>query len=118
MSLQPFIPTPKFEEYKETFKDYYMLERRPDGVILARAHTRGGSVQLSVENHRSVGQLFKTIGADPKNEVMIFSGSGPDFMMDADPEGFRTRARRPCILGLRICIQGRPDQRQLARQRP
>src|SRR5580765_6121819 len=95
MSLQPFIPTPKFEEYKETFKDYYILERRPDGVILARAHTRGGSVQLSVENHRSVGQLFKTIGADPKNEVMIFSGSGPDFMMDADPEGFRLEQEDP-----------------------
>ena len=95
MSLQPFIPTPKFEEYKETFKDYYMLERRPDGVILARAHTRGGSVQLSVENHRSVGQLFKTIGDDPKNEVMIFSGSGPDFMMDADPEGFRLEQEDP-----------------------
>jgi enoyl-CoA hydratase/carnithine racemase len=89
MSLQPFIPTPKFEEYKETFKNHYTLERRVDGVILARAHTRGGSVQLSVENHRSVGQLFKTIGADPENEVMIFSGSGSDFMMDADPEGFR-----------------------------
>ncbi len=51
-------------------------------------HTRGGSIQLSVENHRSVGQLFKTIGADPENEVMIFTGSGEDFMMDVDPEGF------------------------------
>ena len=85
MSLQPFVPSPRFDEYKERFKDHYVLERREDGVILVRAHTRGGSVQLSVENHRSVGQLFKTIGADPENEIMIFSGSGPDFMMDADP---------------------------------
>ena len=89
MSLQSFIPTPKFEEYKERFKDHYVLERRPDGVILARAHTLGGSIQLSVENHRSLGQLFKTMGADPENEVMIFTGSGADFMMDADPDGFR-----------------------------
>jgi enoyl-CoA hydratase/carnithine racemase len=88
MSLQPFIPTPKFEDYKERFKEHYILERRPDGVILAKGHTKGGSIQLSVENHRSVGQLFKTIGADPENEIMIFTGSGPDFMMDADPEGF------------------------------
>ena len=65
MSLQPFVPTPRFDEYKERFKDHYVLERRDDGVILTRAHTRGSSVQLSVENHRSVGQLFKTIGADP-----------------------------------------------------
>ena len=80
MSLQPFIPTPKFEEYKETFKDYYMLERQTRRRhIGACTYAQQISVQLSVENHRSVGQLFKTIGADPKNEVMIFSGSGPDF---------------------------------------
>ena len=89
MSLVDFVPTPKFEEYKERFKEHYKLERRADGVILAQAHTVGGPIQLSVQNHRSVGQLFKTIGADPENEVMIFSGSGEDFMMGADPEGFQ-----------------------------
>ena len=76
MSLVSFVDTPKFEQYKERFKEHYKLTRRPDGVILAEAHTKGGSIQLSVENHRSVGQLFKTIGADPENEVMIFSGTG------------------------------------------
>ena len=89
MSLQEFVPTPKFEKYKELFKDHYKLERRPDGVILAQALTKGGPIQLSVQNHRSLGQLFKTIGADPENEVMIFTGTGQDFMMDADPEGFK-----------------------------
>ena len=89
MSLQEFISMPKFEDYKERFKDHYKLQRRADGVVLAQAHTRGGSVQLSVQNHRSLGLLFKAIGADPENEVMIFTGSGEDFMMDADPEGFK-----------------------------
>ena len=89
MSLQEFVETPKFEDYKERFKDHYRLERRSDGVILVRAHTKGGSVQLSVQNHRALGQLFKTIGADPENELMIFTGSGDDFMMNADPEGFK-----------------------------
>lgn len=89
MSLTNFVPTPAFDEYKERFKEHYAMERREDGVILVQAHTAGGPTQLSVENHRSIGQLFKTIGADPKNEVMIFSGSGDDFMMDADPEGFK-----------------------------
>jgi enoyl-CoA hydratase/carnithine racemase len=65
------------------------MERREDGVLLVQAHTNGGPIQLSVENHRSVGQLFKTVGADPKNEIMIFTGSGNDFMMDSDPEGFK-----------------------------
>src|SRR5690348_1395089 len=89
MSLTDFIPTPKFDEYKERFKNHYKLERREDGVILVQAHTKGGPIQLSVENHRSVGQLFKTIGADPENEIMIFTGSGDEFMMDSDPAGFK-----------------------------
>src|SRR5438445_618539 len=79
----------KSEGYKERFKQHYKLQRRQDGVILVEAHTKGGPIQLSVENHRSVGQLFKTIGADPENEVMIFTGTGKEFMMDADPEGFK-----------------------------
>ena len=85
MSLTNFIPTPKFEEYRERFKECYTLDRRDDGVLLARAHTRGGSVKLSVEITSSVGQLFKTVGADPDNEVFIFSGTGNDFMMAVDP---------------------------------
>lgn len=88
MSLSPFVPTPKFEEYRERFKDHFRLERRADGVLLAQAHTLGGSLQLSVENHRALGQLFKTIGADPENEVLILTGSGEDFMMAIDPDGF------------------------------
>ena len=88
MSLQSFVPNPKFEDYKEAFKHMYKLDRREDGVILAQAHTKGGPIQLSVENHRSVGQLFRTIGADTENEILIFTGSGDEFMMDADPEGF------------------------------
>jgi enoyl-CoA hydratase/carnithine racemase len=88
MSKVGFVSTTTFEEYQKRFADHYTLDRRSDGVIVAKAHTLGGSVELSVENHRSLGQLFKTIGADPQNEIMIFSGSGDDFMMDADPEGF------------------------------
>ncbi|WP_375788595.1 enoyl-CoA hydratase/isomerase family protein [Bradyrhizobium sp. Pha-3] len=88
MSITNFLPTPKFDEYKERFKDFYKMSRRPDGVILVEAHTNGGPIQLSVENHRSVGQMLKTVGADPENEIMIFTGSGKEFMMDSDPEGF------------------------------
>ncbi|HKT71057.1 MAG TPA: enoyl-CoA hydratase/isomerase family protein [Terriglobales bacterium] len=84
-----FIRTPEFEEYKERFKEHYKLERRDDGVLLVQAHTRGGPIQLSVENHRSLGQMLKTIGADPKNEILILTGSGNEFMMDSDSNGFK-----------------------------
>jgi len=89
MSYVDFIPTPKFEEYKEVFKENYKMERSEDGVIVVRAHTNDGPIQLIVENHRSVGQMFKTVGADPENEVMIFTGTGPYFMIAMDPEGFK-----------------------------
>ena len=39
MSQQQFIPTPKFEEYKERFKQFYKMQRRADGVILVEACT-------------------------------------------------------------------------------
>ncbi|MGH3207101.1 MAG: enoyl-CoA hydratase/isomerase family protein, partial [Trebonia sp.] len=45
-------------------------------------------IQLSVENHRALGQMLKTVGADPENEILILTGSGEEFMMGSDPEGF------------------------------
>lgn len=89
MSQVNFVPDPEFSDYRERFKDHFKLSRREDGVLLAQAHTNGGPFQLSVENHKSFGQLFRTIGADPKNELMIFTGTGDDFMMEIDPEGFK-----------------------------
>jgi hypothetical protein len=53
MSLSPFVPTPKFEDYRERFKDHFRLERRADGVLLAQAHTMGGS--NSIERRKSSG---------------------------------------------------------------
>ncbi|MCB1490228.1 MAG: enoyl-CoA hydratase/isomerase family protein, partial [Rhodobiaceae bacterium] len=75
MSLQQFVPTPEFDEYKEAFKDFFKMTRRDDGVLLVEAHTLGGPIQLSVENHRALGQMLKVVGADPKNEIMILTGS-------------------------------------------
>src|SRR5450759_3592772 len=88
MSLQEFIPTPQFEDYRVAFQNFFHLDRRADGVLLARAHTNGGPVQLSVQNHRALGQLLKVVGADPDNELLILTGSGDDFMMATDPNGF------------------------------
>ena len=89
MSLAGFVPSPEFDDYKERFKAHFRLTRREDGVLLAEAHTNGGPFQLSVESHKSFGQLFQTIGADTKNELLILTGTGPDFMMAVDPTGFK-----------------------------
>ena len=70
MSLQEFLPTPKFDEYREFFADFFTMSRRDDGVLLVKAHTAGGPVQLSVQNHRALGQMLKVVGADPDNEIL------------------------------------------------
>src|ERR1700728_5278647 len=88
MSLQEFLPTPKFKDYSELFKDFFTMSRRDDGVLLVRAHTVGGPIQLSVQNHRALGQMLKVVGADPDNEILILTGRGDEFMMRSDPEGF------------------------------
>jgi enoyl-CoA hydratase/carnithine racemase len=88
MSTRTFVPTPDLAEYSERFRDYFTFERRDDGVLLVRAHTDGGPVKLSVENHRALGQMLKTVGADPKNEILILGGTGDDFMMESADDGF------------------------------
>jgi len=88
MSLQEFVDPPRFEEYREKFQDFFRMTRRPDGVLLVEAHTVGGPIQLSVQNHRALGQMLKTVGSDPENEILILTGSGTEFMMDSDPDGF------------------------------
>ena len=88
MSSQEFVATPRFEEYREQFKDFYKFERRDDGVLLVQAHTQDGPIRLNVQNHRSLGQVLKVVGADPENEVLILTGSGEDFMMASDAGGF------------------------------
>ncbi|PRB18599.1 enoyl-CoA hydratase/isomerase family protein [Microbacterium sp. MYb62] len=88
MSLQEFVDPPRFEDYSEQFKDFFHMERRDDGVIWVQLHTLGGPVQLSVQNHRALGQMLKIVASDPKNELMILTGTGDEFMMDSDPEGF------------------------------
>jgi enoyl-CoA hydratase/carnithine racemase len=88
MSTRTFVPTPDLSEYSERFSEYFSFERREDGVLLVRAHTRGGSVRLSVENHRALGQMLKTVGADPDNEILILGGTGDEFMMASEADGF------------------------------
>lgn len=88
MSLQEFVASPQLEHYRERFAEFCTMERREDGVLLVKLHTLGGPIQLSVQNHRALGQILKTVGADPKNEVLILSGTGDEFMMRSDPDGF------------------------------
>jgi len=82
--LGEWLPTPKFEDYKEFFKGHFEMERREDGVLYVCMHTAGGEVQWNAELHRAIWQLFRTIGSDPENEVLIFTSKGGHWMKSFD----------------------------------
>ncbi len=72
MSLTKFVKWPKYEEYKEMFKEHFIMEKRDDGVLLVRMHTNGGPQLWSMELHRAIGQMWRTVGSDSEIELVIF----------------------------------------------
>jgi enoyl-CoA hydratase/carnithine racemase len=64
------------------------MERREDGVLFVCMHTLGGEVQWNAQLHRAIWQLFRTIGSDPENEVLIFTAKGGNWMRGFDTESW------------------------------
>jgi len=76
------IPTVKFDEYKDKYKNHFFLERSESGVLMARWHTDGGSLVWSFPMHRAIHQLTTDVGQDVENEVFILTGTGDNWMAD------------------------------------
>ena len=87
MALTKYIPNPQFEDYQQQFAEHFKMERR-NGIILLQMHTNGEDVQWSWELHRAIGQVFRLIGSDPENEVMILTSSGQNWISRMDPTSF------------------------------
>lgn len=73
------IPHMPFEEYSEKLKGCLIMKRK-NGILEARLHTDGDSLQWGAQAHRGLHQFFDWAGRDPDNEVIILGGSGKDFM--------------------------------------
>lgn len=78
-----FIPEPRFEDYKEKYKEYLIMERK-DGIISVRMHTKGKEAKWSLALHRALPQAWEELGADRENEVMIFTGTGSSWITEFD----------------------------------
>lgn len=85
----------KFEQYKEMFKEHFVMERREDGVILIRMHTQGGPQTWSMELHRAIGQMWRIVGTDSENEVAIFTGTGHDWIIEFEPASWEPEITEP-----------------------
>ncbi len=89
MAIPKLVPRPKFEDYKEEFKEYLIMERK-NGIILVRMHTRGGPVKYNYVVHNVLPQAWHVIGNDPENELMILTSTGPYWMGDWEQVDMQT----------------------------
>lgn len=73
------IPHMPFEEYSERLKHCFMMKRE-NGILEARLHTDGDSMQWGAPAHQGLHYFFDWAGRDPDNEVIILGGTGNDFI--------------------------------------
>ncbi len=73
------IPHMPFEEYSERLKHCFTMKRN-NGILEARLHTNGDSLQWNAAAHQGLHYFFDWAGRDPDNEIIILGGSGQDFM--------------------------------------
>ena len=73
------IPHMPFEEYSERLKHCIMMKRE-NGILEARLHTNGDSMQWGAPAHQGLHYFFDWAGRDPDNEVIILGGTGKDFI--------------------------------------
>lgn len=73
------IPHMPFEEYSERLKHCFQMKRE-NGILEARLHTNGDSMQWGAPAHQGLHYFFDWAGRDPDNEVIILGGTGQDFI--------------------------------------
>ena len=66
-----------FQDYSDKYRCARM-ERR-DGILQITLHTDGGSLQWGGIPHEELPQVFKDVGGDPENKVVIMTGTGDVF---------------------------------------
>ena len=74
------IPFSTFDQYKDKYKEVFMLERTESGVLTAKWHTDGESAFWNYPIHRGMHQLCHDVGQDAETEVLIIGGSGDTFL--------------------------------------
>ena len=71
------------------------MEKRDDGVLLVRMHTNGGPQLWSMELHRAIGQMWRTVGSDSDIELVIFTGTGKDWIIEFESESWKPEITEP-----------------------
>ena len=69
----------ELHEYKDRFK-CVSVERSDTGVLVVQMTNRGNSLVWGGLPHRELPELFAMIASDRENRVMVFTGSGDEFI--------------------------------------
>ena len=85
--MVPYVELPKFDEYKEWFKNYAKLTRE-DGILEVAIRTGDHKPYWSGGMHRAMGQLSRIISLDHENEVIIWTCDTENWIQDQDPNGW------------------------------
>ncbi len=92
--LADYVKLPELEEYKEWFKDFADLYRE-DGILQVTWKTNDGPMHHSGMSHRAMSQLTRVLSLDWKNEIIIFTHIGDNWMIESDANGWETYAELP-----------------------
>ena len=92
--LAPYVKLPEFDEYKEWFKDFAEMKRE-DGILQITWKTNDGPMHHSGMSHRACSQLTRILSMDWKNEIIIFTHIGDNWMIESDANGWETYSELP-----------------------
>jgi enoyl-CoA hydratase/carnithine racemase len=76
-----------FDAYRDSFPNA-RLTRSRSGVLEVALHTDGGTLIFNGHTHEQFVDLFRAVGSDPDNRVVILTGSGDAFMEKITLDGF------------------------------
>jgi enoyl-CoA hydratase/carnithine racemase len=75
-----------FSDYKDKYEN--VLMKRDDGILEVTLHTRGGPLVFNGHVHKALVEVFREIGDDPDNHVVILTGTGNEFCAQIEADGF------------------------------
>ena len=92
--LADYVQLPKFDEYKEWFKNFADMKRE-DGILQITWKTNDGPMHHSGMSHRAMSQLTRVISMDLENEIIIYTHIGDNWMIESDANGWETYSELP-----------------------
>ena len=92
--LADYVKLPELEEYSKWFRDFADLYRE-DGILQVTWKTNDGPMKHSGMSHRAISQLVRILSMDWKNEIIIFTHIGDNWMIESDANGWETYSELP-----------------------